>query len=74
MQVAILPGAVALIERLSELGVPLAIATSSNSKIVEVKKRAHPEIFEKISVIVCGNDAEVEKGKPEPDIFLAAGT
>lgn len=72
-QVRPLPGAVELIERLWVLGIPLAIATSSSQKVVALKRAACPEIFEKVSVIVCGDDPDVLHGKPKPDIFLVAG-
>lgn len=66
-------GALELIARLLELGLPLAIATSSSEKVVAMKKSAHPDVFNRISVVVCGDDAELSHGKPNPDIFLLAG-
>jgi beta-phosphoglucomutase-like phosphatase (HAD superfamily) len=72
-QVEVLSGALQLIDRLLELNLPLAIATSSSAKIVAVKRRAHPGVFDRVAVLVCGDDAEVASGKPSPDIFLLAG-
>lgn len=55
---------------LREQGIKIAIATST------VKDIALPNIkrlglYEKADAIVCGD--EVERGKPDPDIFLEAG-
>lgn len=68
-----MPGALSLIDKLAELGIPLAIATSSSERMVAVKRRAQPAVFDKVKVIVCGDDAEVTNGKPSPDIFIVAG-
>ena len=62
-----------MIDRLTDLNIPMSIATSSNHEIVEAKKRVHPSIFDKVNKVVCGDDPEVVSGKPDPDIFLLAG-
>ena len=50
----------------------MAVATSSNAKSVGEKIRNHKLLFNKIELIVCGDDREVRAGKPEPDIFQVA--
>ncbi|KAF5203869.1 (DL)-glycerol-3-phosphatase [Thalictrum thalictroides] len=50
----------------------MAVATGSNQRHFELKTQNHGEIFAMMHHIVNGDDPEVEKGKPSPDIFLAA--
>ena len=62
-----LPGAVALLRHLRELGVPFGIATSGR----------RPEIDASLEVLEIGDDVtvvergDVMRAKPEPDLFLA---
>ena len=51
-------------------GIPLAIATSSSYDSVEKKKQFHKDLFDRVKVIVCGDDLRVLNGKPSPDIYL----
>jgi HAD superfamily hydrolase (TIGR01509 family) len=64
-----IPGILPLLERLTALGLPLAVASSSPRRVVELtlKKSGLADFF---PVTVCGE--EVEHGKPSPDIFLKA--
>lgn len=71
-EVQVLPGSLELLRALHARQVPMALATSSSSHAVAVKRQFHPELFAYFSVIVCGNDPQVARGKPEPDIFLLA--
>lgn len=71
-EVRALPGALELLRELHARGVPLALATSSSAHAVAAKRAVHPELFAHFSVIVCGDDPLVARGKPEPDIFLLA--
>jgi HAD superfamily hydrolase (TIGR01509 family) len=32
----------------------------------------HDAIFQHMSIVVCGDDPELENGKPAPDIYLLA--
>jgi len=61
--------AVATARELKERGVPIAIATSSLRERLEATLRA-ADLEELFDVTVAGD--EVEKGKPAPDLFLAA--
>jgi HAD superfamily hydrolase (TIGR01509 family) len=67
-----LPGAQMLVEGFHYRGIPMAIATSSSSAAVAVKRRTHEDLFSKISIVICGDDSEVKHGKPAPDMFLVA--
>ena len=67
-QVQVLPGARELLKRLSQLGIPWAIATSGATEEAApllrlLKLPAH-------SLVVTGD--EVKEAKPEPDIFMLA--
>ena len=63
-------GAVALLHRLKEKGIPMAIATSSPRTSFDLKMKFHPEILDAMDAVVTGD--EVSNGKPAPDIFLEA--
>eukprot|EP01038_Epipyxis_sp_PR26KG_P009227 gene9227-12440_t len=65
-------GANDLIDKLNTIGIKQGIATSSNKESVSMKASNHRGIFDKMSVIVCGDDVEVRNGKPSPDIYLVA--
>lgn len=58
-----------LLEYLSAAGIPKAVATSTERARAE-KYLTLAGVRDRFEAIVCGED--VEKGKPEPDIFLAA--
>lgn len=69
----LMPGAERLVSHLHRCGVPIAVATSSKRDSFVLKTSCHKELFAKFHHIVCGgDDAEVSKGKPHPDIFLVA--
>jgi HAD superfamily hydrolase (TIGR01509 family) len=61
------PGAVALIDRLEERGVPLAVGSSSGHAWIE-RILTNLGLRERFPVVVGGDD--VARGKPAPDIFL----
>ncbi|KAI9496522.1 HAD-like domain-containing protein [Zychaea mexicana] len=67
-----LPGVERLIRHLHAKGVPMAVATSSTRSKFELKTSLNDELFSLFDYIVCGDDAGIERGKPAPDIFLAA--
>jgi len=64
-------GAPELVEQLAQRGVPCAVATSSSRPWFERKTRHHPWL-RRIPVVVCGDDPEVRRLKPDPSIFLVA--
>ena len=50
----------------------MAVATSSKRREYDLKVTKYQELFQLMSHIVCSDDPLVEKGKPAPDIYLAA--
>ncbi|KAG7021724.1 (DL)-glycerol-3-phosphatase 1, mitochondrial [Cucurbita argyrosperma subsp. argyrosperma] len=67
-----MPGASRLIRHLHAKGVPFGLATGSHKRHFELKTQRHGELFKLMHHVVLGDDPEVKKGKPSPDIFLAA--
>ncbi|MGB5710981.1 MAG: HAD-IA family hydrolase [Waterburya sp.] len=67
-----LPGTVELIEHLSNYHVPQAIASSSSRHHFEMKTVSHQQWLKRIKITTLGDDPEIERGKPAPDIFLLA--
>jgi len=66
-------GAQKLCEHLYNHNIPIAVATSSNSHSVDLKLMHHKEWFSLFGdKIIKGDNPEVKRGKPEPDIFLVA--
>lgn len=64
-------GAPELVALLRQRGIPLAVATSSSRRWFELKT-SHHEWFVDFDLIVCGDDPEITRPKPDPTIFLAA--
>ncbi len=64
-------GAVALVNRCTELAIPMALATSSSRAAVVLKAKPHGWLRQ-IQVRVHGDDPELTAGKPAPDVFLLA--
>ena len=66
-----MPGAPELVTRCHQLGLPMALATSSSRSAVDLKASPHPWL-QLIQVRVHGDDPELRQGKPAPDVFLLA--
>ena len=66
------PGARELIAMLSELKIPIAVATSSKDHHFKIKTSKHTKWFELFDAIVTSDHADVTRAKPAPDIFLTA--
>ncbi|MCP9924145.1 HAD family phosphatase [Synechococcus lacustris C3-12m-Tous] len=66
-----MPGARELVELCHKKNIPMAIATSSGMQAVLVKLKPHPWL-ESIKVRVHGDDANIDRGKPAPDLFIEA--
>lgn len=67
----VMTGARELVEELAARQVPLALATSSRTRLYEIKAKPHAWLGA-FKHIVCGDDPEVKHLKPAPDIFLVA--
>lgn len=64
-------GAEEFVHRLAAKGVPMAVATSSDRRLYDIKIRPHAW-FARFAAVVCGDDPRVLAKKPAPDIFLVA--
>jgi pseudouridine-5'-monophosphatase len=69
-QAEALPGAVRLTMHLHRAGVPQAVATSSDLYNFQLKITRHKEWFRIFECIITGDDPEIKRGKPHPDMFL----
>jgi pseudouridine-5'-monophosphatase len=67
-----LPGAENLTRHLYNNAVPMAVATSSDRANFDLKITKHGEWFRIFDCVVTGDDPEIRRGKPAPDIFLLA--
>jgi len=71
-QAQAMPGARRLTGHLAGHGIPQAVASSSHRRDFELKITQHREWFACFQCVVLGDDPAVQRGKPAPDIFLAA--
>ena len=63
-----MPGADEFIIAAAAAGHALGVATSSHQHLADIKLSGRPWATH-FSTIVCGDDAELKRGKPAPDIF-----
>jgi|CZKU01.1.fsa_nt_gi pseudouridine-5'-monophosphatase len=66
-------GAEAFVGQLKDMGIRIAVATSSDRDFYELKVRPH-RWFDRFDAVVCGDDPRVASKKPSPDIFLVAAS
>jgi pseudouridine-5'-monophosphatase len=66
-------GAEEFVAKLVERNVPIAVATSSERALFDLKVKGH-SWFTAFHAVVCGDDPRVRAKKPAPDIFLAAAS
>ena len=64
-------GAAKLVQTLAQLGLPMALVTSSSRSAVALKAQPHPWLAA-ITLRVYGDDQELEAGKPAPDPYRLA--
>ena len=60
----------ALLDR--DANIPQAIATSSRTESVNIKRKTHEPMFARMQHIVCGDQVSI--GKPHPEIYLLAAS
>ncbi|PID46028.1 MAG: HAD family hydrolase [Proteobacteria bacterium] len=65
-------GARELIQTLSEMGLPIAVATSSKDHHFDIKTSRHQDWFTLFDTVVTSDHHAVKHAKPAPDIFLTA--
>ena len=71
--VQLLPGVERLVAHLVAHAVPIAIASGSARRNFELKTAHLQRVFAHFGEnVVCGDDDGAERGKPFPDVFLAA--
>lgn len=68
MRFEFFPGAIALVKRLRDMGIPMAIVTSSDHKKMQALFSQHPEFPTLFDTIITGD--MVTRAKPDPDCFL----
>ena len=73
-QAEAMPGAMRLSLHLHHAGIPQAVATSSDRFYFDLKITRHKDWFKIFQCVVLGDDPEIRRGKPAPDIFLLAAT
>lgn len=66
-----LPGLTRLLEHLQERQLLLAIASSSKRSWIELALKAN-NLTGHFGVVVSAHDKDIQKGKPAPDVYLAA--
>mgnify|MGYP001154876440 FL=1 len=66
----LIPGAAQIVQRMKEMGIPIALATSGNRIGQILKAKNHQDLYSNFDVIICGD--EVKEAKPSPEIFLTA--
>ena len=67
--IALKPGLIELLDRIDELGIPKAVATSSTQPEA-VRSLGASGLDRRFDIVVTGD--QVPRGKPAPDIFLEA--
>jgi pseudouridine 5'-phosphatase len=71
--VQLLPGVARLVAHLAAHNVPIAIATGSSRRNFALKTSHLQHVFSHFgSNVICGSDDGAGRGKPFPDVFLAA--
>lgn len=65
-----MPGAIEAIETVQRLGKKCALATSSIKELFQAVSSKHQDVYAKIPLRITGDDPEVHRGKPAPDIYL----
>ncbi|XP_065304275.1 uncharacterized protein [Dermacentor albipictus] len=71
----LMPGADRIVRHLHAHGIPMAVATISKRASFDLKMTRHQDLLKLFHHVVCwGGDPDVNRGKPQPDIFLVAAS
>jgi HAD superfamily hydrolase (TIGR01509 family) len=68
----IIKGADDFICHLKSHKVPIALATSSNARAFHFKSKQYKKLMNAFCHIVLGDDHDITRGKPSPDLYLLA--
>lgn len=72
--VKFMPGAERIVKHFHKHSIPMAVATSSSAEEFQLKTKNLPDLFEPGKyfhhILTAGSDAEIERGKPDPQTFL----
>ncbi|EEH52958.1 uncharacterized protein MICPUCDRAFT_36086 [Micromonas pusilla CCMP1545] len=71
-EVALMPGASRLLRFLADAEIPVALATSTPAKYLAAKMASHAGALDGMRCVCTGD--EVERGKPDPEIFRLAAS
>lgn len=71
-EVPLLPGAQRVVQHLQSFGIRLGLATSTSRDTMHKKLMNKKELLKAFDpeLIVCGDDENIRRGKPAPDLFL----
>ncbi|XP_075225717.1 pseudouridine-5'-phosphatase-like [Lycorma delicatula] len=72
--VTLMPGVKRLVCHLSKNNIPMAMASSSSYKSLELKFRKHQDFKKIFTHLLSGEDPKVKNPKPAPDIFLVCAS
>ena len=66
-----LPGAQKLVQHLKKSNIPIALCSGSSKAAYEAKTSHLSDLFDLFDPkVLCGDDNEVQNGKPHPDAYL----
>ncbi|KAJ3075200.1 glutathione synthase [Podochytrium sp. JEL0797] len=66
------PGVMRFVQHLKSNHIPICVATSSHRKAFDIKASNNGALFDLFDGnITCGDDPQIQHGKPAPDLFLA---
>lgn len=69
-QLSLFPGVDAVIEKIMQKKIRMALATSGDAYYVKLVFQKFPQVQNAMEIVVTGDD--VERGKPYPDIYIEA--
>ncbi|XP_054930969.1 uncharacterized protein [Dermacentor andersoni] len=71
----LMPGADRIVRHLHANGIPMAVTTTSKRPSFDLKMTRHQDLLTLFHHVVCsGGEPDVNRGKPQPDIFLVTAS